>query len=521
MKKKYLLLFVILLLPVLKPYAQNTYIPIKKGQAKVDYLGEKLIIKPKTIDQLKKTALIYRYQMDSLLIKRNTECSTGECKENFDNAKEFEKLISGTDINLETIFSKRDKLKEKVFYNNAMLNILFGNEVATYANNSSDLSLNKYYAALDSEDGSISFAINFNPREKDKLKPLKWLLGAGFKVKSEEKFATIFKNGKFENNDLAVTGKATWIGRGKIKFTSFEFAIETNGIVSDSTAIVTKPKVVYKRTEIIRNFRRELLKRYEEKINQYAVNDFPKEKDSISLLYNKKYNQKEDADKKTEEFVESKYEDFYAKIADEEINYMKKNKLYRYLTSHWFTFDFYAPIGEKTYTTATAKENPITSSVKFYQLKTNLTGTIFRKYSNGQSIYLTGRLSAFNNNNIIADEIEASTFQTFYTQSPTQQVIENENKNVYILQSGVNNFVTGTAKFEVVYFFLDWLGFSPATEKNFGQYYHPLNYKIGIPLSLKDKDGKASVNLEAQYKKINNTELYGISVSFFLGKFLN
>lgn len=521
MKKKHLFLYVILSLTTLKSYTQNAFFSVKKGQAQVDYLGEKLIIKPKTIDQLKKTALIYRYQMDSLLVVLNKDCKTANCITNSKNAEKFKELYSAPTVNLNTIYEKRNELNEQVYYNNTMLNILFSNEVATYANNASDLSLNKYYAALDSDDGSLSFSINFNPREKDKLKPLKWLLSAGFKVKSEEKFATIFKNGKFENNDLAVTGKATWIGRGTIWFSPFEFAIETKGIVSGPAVGTTKPEVVYKRTEIIRNFRRELLKRYEEKINQYAVSDFPKELDSLNLLYNQKYNQKEDVTLKTEEFIESKYEDFYAKIAGEEINYMKKNELYRYLTNHWFTFDFYAPIGKKTYTTATAKENPITTSLKFYQLKANFTGTIFWKYSNGQSIYLTGRLSAFNNNNIIADEIETSTFQTIYTQSPTQQVIENENKNVYILQSGFNNFVTGTAKFEVVYFFLDWLGFSPAVEKNFGQYYHPLNYKIGIPLSLKDKDGKASVNLEAQYKKINNTELYGISVSFFLGKFLN
>jgi hypothetical protein len=512
-EKKYFFIYIFISLLTLKSYSQNVFIPIKKGQAEVNYLGEKLIIKPRTIDQLKKTAVIYRYQMDSLLIKRNTRCSTGGCKENFDNAKEFEKLISGKDINLETIFSKRHNLEEEVFYNNTMLNILFGNEVTAYANNASDLSLNKYYAGLDSEDGSISFAINFNPRERSKLKPLKWFFSAGFKVKSEENFATIFKNGKFENNDLAVTGKTTWVGDGTIVFSSSQSANQNKN--------KGKTEPVYDRTETIRNFRRELLKRYEEKINQYAVTDFPKEKDSINLLYNKKYNQKEDAEKKTEEFIESKYEDFYAKIAGEEINYMKKNKLYRYLTSHWFTFDFYAPIGEKTYTTAMGKENPTTSSIKFYQLKANLTGTKFWKFSNEQSIYLTGRLSAFNNNNIIADDIKASTFQTIYPQSPTQQVIESEDKNVYILQSGYDNFVTGNVKLEVVYFFLDWLGFSPAVEKNFGQYYHPLNYKIGIPLSLKDKDGKANVNLEAQYKKINNTELYGISVSFFLGKFLN
>lgn len=527
MKKRYFILYAILSLLALKSPAQNTSIPVKKGQVKIPYLGEYLIIKPKNIDQLKKTALIYRYQMDSLAIKLNKKDSLGKYRLNFENTKEFEKLISENNINLDTIFKRRDNLDKKVFYNNRMINILFADEVVTYATSSSDLSLNRYYAGLDSEDASFSFAVNYNSREKNTLKPLRWLLSAGFKATSEEKFATIFKNGKFENNDLAVTGKVTWIGRGSIAFSSTEISKEekekkeTKENLYPEPKPESKPEPVFKRTEIIRNFRRELLEHYETELKKYAEGDFSKDLDSLNLLYNKKYNQKEDIEKKTEEFIESKYAEYYGKIAGEEINYMKKNKLYRYLTSWWVTFDFNAPIGKKTYTTAVATESPTTAPIKFYQLKGDLTFTKFRKYSNGQSIYATARFSAFNNNNIMADELEPSTFQTVYTQSPTQQAIVTEDKAVYILPSGFQNFVTGSIKIEVVNFILDWIGISPAIEKNFGQYYHPLNWKIGIPLSLKDKDGKASVNLEPQYKKINNKELYGISVSFFLGKFLN
>lgn len=122
--------------------------------------------------------------MDSLLIKLNTRDSTTN-RVNYDKALEFKKLISGKDINLDTIFSKRKNLQNKVHYNNKMLNILFAGEVAAYANNSSDLSLNKYYAGLDSDDGSLSFSINYNPREKDKLKPLLWLFSAGFNYKNQ------------------------------------------------------------------------------------------------------------------------------------------------------------------------------------------------------------------------------------------------------------------------------------------------------------------------------------------------
>ena len=92
MKKKYIILLVILSLPVLKSTAQNASIPVKKGQVEISYLGEKLLIKPRTIDQLKKTALMYRYEMDSLLVVLNKDCKTESCKINFANAKKSEAL---------------------------------------------------------------------------------------------------------------------------------------------------------------------------------------------------------------------------------------------------------------------------------------------------------------------------------------------------------------------------------------------------------------------------------------------
>lgn len=182
--------------------------------------------------------------------------------------------------------------------------------------------------------------------------------------------------------------------------------------------------------------------------------------------------------------------------------------------------DFFVPIGQKSYTYAFNNSSPDKpKSTNFYPLKITGTYTNLFKWSSGQSLYLTGQVAAFNNNNVLADKTDATTFQTITTQSPTQQAVSTE--QVYVLANGFDRFITGVARFETVFFVTNWIGISPAIEKNFGQYYHRTNWKLGIPFSLKDKEGKPSINFELQWKEVNKDHLVGISASFLFGKFLN
>lgn len=502
MKKNYPILFLFFFFATLNFYSQNT------PNEEIAYLGEKLKIKPKTIEELKNTALIYQYHIDSLTIELN--------KKHSENTTNFENTLKTKTIN-DNINELRNKLKYQAICNYKMLNILFANEVGTYVSGATDLSLNKYYAGLDADDSSVSFSMNFNPIEDSKLKRLKWLFSIGFKAKAEDKFATIFKNGKFENNDLGITGKITLIGRGVIKISPLLTQWQLNGLMPLKIGFKA-PSVI--KENVIKNYRSDLLTRYDKKIKKYIENDYPKQLDSLKILNDHSTNSEADLLKETSKFINSKYEDYYEKIASDEIQFMKKNKLYNFLWDHWGSIDFFTPIGQKKYNVSLTNENPNFKSTSFYPFKINGTYTNLLKFSDGQSIYITGQISAFNNNNIKADDITKVAFQTITTQSSTQQAVI-DSDDVYVVANGYNNFVTGAVKFEVDYFFCNWIGFSPAVEKNFGQYYHPFNWKIGIPVSLKDKDGKPNVNLEAQFKRVNNNDIWGISVSFLLGKFLN
>ena len=61
------------------------------------------------------------------------------------------------------------------------------------------------------------------------------------------------------------------------------------------------------------------------------------------------------------------------------------------------------------------------------------------------------------------------------------------------------------------------MGISSGIEKTFGQY-DTLNWKLGIPVTLKDKDGKPSVNFEMVWKEVNKEHFVGVNVGFTFGK---
>lgn len=415
--------------------------------------------------------------------------------------KQVDTLISPTKQYKADLYNKDG---EEQMFNDKMLNILFADQVSKYFNGGSDLSLQKFYSSIEAEDSSLSFGVNFDPREESKLKKLTWLFSAGFKAKSDSKFSTFVKNGKLDNSDLGITGKVTLIGRGIINFKE-----KTKG-----------QKTVLNRKEIIKKNREKLLTNYEEKMNKYFKEDYVKDLDSLKLVYDPKYNSEAKFAEKEKKFILNKNEKYYQKIAEDEISFIQKNKLFKYVWNHWGTIDFLIPIGQKSYKYALNDSSPDKQkSTNFYPLKITGTYTHLFKWSSGQSLYLTGQVAAFNNNNVLADKTDATTFQTITAQSPIQQAVSTE--DVYVLANGFDRFYTGVVRFETVFFVTNWIGISPAIEKNFGQYYHRTNWKLGIPFSLKDKEGKPSINFELQWKEVNKDHLVGIGASFLFGKFFN
>src|SRR5690606_31281356 len=116
---------------------------------------------------------------------------------------------------------KETEEKKQRLFNAKMLNILFANKVGTAFSGSNDLSLQKFYASLDANDKSISLGANFDSRRGKELEKLEAIYSVGIKIKAKDKFATLYKDGDFQEDNIGATFKVTFIGNGTINFNPY------------------------------------------------------------------------------------------------------------------------------------------------------------------------------------------------------------------------------------------------------------------------------------------------------------
>lgn len=387
----------------------------------------------------------------------------------------------------------------KSVFNDQMLNILFAEKVGTAFAGTNDLSLQKFFASLDASENSISIGANYDNRDKDTDK-LSIVFTGGLKMKSKDKFSTFYKNGDFEENNIGAFFKTTWIFRGWTNY--------TNKITRDQ---------VLKRELAIKSNRLYLYDKYNKKTKKFN-------NEEANQLINKQLELIENNTKATsvDGVLKEKEEELYLEMAKEEIEYIEKNKLYRYYWNHWMSADIYIPFGENNYkTTSDVISNPLTDK-NFYAISGSLTYNMMWLYSSGESIFLKAKGAIKNNNNIVVDAMTSTPFQTVTIGANNTNIITNTDDG-YL--TNFEKFITTTLTIEPAFFtFNNTVGFSPAIEFNAGKY-NKTNWKLGIPVSLKDKDGKPKVNFELQWKEINtfksSDHIVGVSVNFLFGEMIN
>ncbi|WP_282123597.1 hypothetical protein [Algibacter mikhailovii] len=296
----------------------------------------------------------------------------------------------------------------------------------------------------------------------------------------------MFKNGDIQN-DIGINLKYTWVGRGIIDFRGYERQIDN-----------------LKQEVIVPNNVKEVKDNIKNKV-------YEKEIDTYKKVY------ETNLPKKLGTFYEDKYEEIYSKMAEEEIAFIRKEKLYNFLWDHYVTFEALLPVTERSYNLLPDVNQSSATTETFMPWKTLLGYTSFWKRGNEQIIYLSAFGSVFNNNNAEIEKLDKFNLQQ--PNASNNDVIE---KTTEVFIGDFEQFVTTNIKIEGVTYFLrkGSIGLSGALEQNFGEY-DALNWKLGVPFSLKDKKGKPTVNFELQWKEVNKNHLVGIGVGFAFGKFIN
>ncbi|CAG2532807.1 hypothetical protein MAR621_03001 [Maribacter dokdonensis] len=433
--------------------------------------------------------------------------------------------------------------------NNNMLNVLFRDEITSYAKNIKDLSLEKNFASIDSESKDLTLGFSEEPRHffkkrktQDSVNKLSDIITLYTKLPTSKNFADLLGIDDESDSKIGLGFKWTHIGNGKVSYGP-------------------KDKSKEKKIQILYERDKNLEKNIEKEIKKYSGEEFDKEVATriqgkkIELLakyisepprvvedsgekvdYETKWEEnktkddinalKAEREKKEEELVKEKYYHYFKNIADTEISFIKKNKLYRRISVWWMGGNLYFDMPKTSLTVRQDTLAQESQSYNFRNINARFFGNHLRSYPNickGASVLFGLDVSAYNNNNFVRNSstfFESHELLSQYSQNGDQIYLFQDVEKFYI--GDYRQFFEYSFKFETSFLALNNLiGVSAAVECNLANNYkRHLNWKLGIPVSLKDKDGKPSVNFEIQWKEVREEHFLGFSIGYNFGKFL-
>jgi len=206
-------------------------------------------------------------------------------------------------------------------------------------------------------------------------------------------------------------------------------------------------------------------------------------------------------------------------ITKEEVDYILKENKYNSFSKAWITFRAYYPITNNEYNLIDNPTDFNKSKSEFENWDISLSLNFFRHFNNSSSFTFSLIPKIFNNNNILTETISSETFSTFGN-STNNQPVQTNTEEFYVGE--FEEFTTSQLKTEFTSFFLfkGKVGLSGAIEKNYGEKYDPTNWKLGLPVSLKNSKGESDINFEIQWREVNKNHFIGISVGKTFGKFV-
>lgn len=222
------------------------------------------------------------------------------------------------------------------------------------------------------------------------------------------------------------------------------------------------------------------------------------------------------------------------KYTDKEATYIIKKKLYNLSHTWWVSGDSYVPVSKSEYHTVDnlSSTNYKSTPYRPYELSiayTNfwernesspynkLTGILSNLLIWKGTTLLTFKGSLLANNSAKASLIKSYAFDEYVGQGivvDTVSMAKVGSETVYV--GNFEEFITPKLSARYVYMPFSFIGVSAAVEKSFGKV-NDLNWRLGIPVSLKDKEGKAKVNFELVWREVSKEHSFGLSIGLPIG----
>lgn len=384
------------------------------------------------------------------------------------------------------------------YQNRKMLEKFKANEISSYFGGVSNLAVQEFYASYNSGTKEIAIGKNSSLLGKEQLNRFDWILNTGLTIKTDNEFGTIVEEGALQRENLTLNLSISKLAKGYVNF-RYDEANDPNylGIMVDHRENNLKAKMMAK-------------------VDDYILNGFERATDSLQRIHAKYHNPNGDYSKAMDAYAKGRRNKYYSETAGEEIKFLKGNSLYKSFETHWFTFNFNLPLGNQTYANAASADNTTVEERNFNAWNASASVNYLWKKPKGASYIVNSSLGIKNNNNFLAGSASQLSFQTIQEQGENQQAIL-ASQTVFV--GDYKEFVTVSGKIDLASLFInEAAGLRLAYEKNFGDFDDSI-FLAGIPLIVKEK-GKPVVNLEFQYRRVNDTNLWGLSTSLLLASLI-
>lgn len=225
-----------------------------------------------------------------------------------------------------------------------------------------------------------------------------------------------------------------------------------------------------------------------------------------------------DTDKRTKR-IEKELRKRQRELLGKLLDAMDENRWYYRTRVCWASFDAYIPFTRSEYLVADSATSPGAISARYMPWNFSLSGTVYWSWPKGHKLFITGGGGLLNNNSVAAEQIDKVSFSTFRSRGGSDSLFTTlSEKDVYI--GSFTEFWTPSASVSAT-LMSPWapIGFSGALEWLFGDV-QALNWKLGIPVSLKAKGKDSRINFELQWRERFNGHTVGLSIGLPFGQLL-
>jgi|GEM_PF-1734654 len=413
-------------------------------------------------------------------------------------------------------------------FSGSFLNQFFQGEINSFFTSTNDLSVENYFLSTDTDQGTLTIGASMSSGDiRDLFRKKKSLVKDFYRLKHlwtlyaksniANNFATISsknkENDKFEfNSGIGMGIRYTLVGKGTVRFNKsdgYKFrSIRENQIRKKINAAIED----YLKKEFPDELKKNILDKKLSRLAAKKINFSTTKIDEIQKILDDTDVPEKEIEKS---LIEKKYFDFLQKIIDEELKLMKEDKLYNGFNTRWWSTELFVPFTKQSVNVA--PDNSTSFEAQEFRDWRFSSGLNFLFGTSDKTVFNFAAIgSVFNNNNFIAQNTSATSFQEITSTVGNLQVL---GTNTKVFVGNYDEFTSVSLEAEAGFLYKGIAGLSASIERTFDKF-DTTNWKLAVPFSLKDKDDKPTVNFEIQWRETFGEHLVGIGVGYVFGRFI-